>query len=108
MTGDLDASVYPDQEPPAELVTVEQKAEDLHRICSAFDFGIPPENATLRLFSKWKDIFDRFPLTHSPAYHAIRAFFRWEPIERLPFLGEPGYAKLDAAEGRLDGFEDRV
>jgi hypothetical protein len=40
----LDHSVYPDiDNPPDDLPTPEDKAEYVHRICSAFDFGIFPE-----------------------------------------------------------------
>jgi hypothetical protein len=105
---ELDESVYPDVEPPSTLETDEDKADYVHRICSAFDFGVPPEAATILLFEGWKQVFDRFPLSGSPAYHAFRTFFGWAPVERSAFLGEPGYRKLDAAEGREDGCEDRV
>lgn len=108
MIVELDESVYPDRDPPRELATPEEKADYLHRVCGAFDFGIAPEPATLQLLAQWKDVFDAFPLAHSPAYHALRAHFGWESAERLPYLGEPGYVKLDAAEGREDGFEERV
>jgi hypothetical protein len=105
---EIDATVYPDAEPPSELTTDEDKADYVHRICSAFDFGVPPDAPTLRLFAGWKAVFDRFPLSHSPAYHALREWYGWRPVERSMSFGEPGYAKLDAAEGRDDGFEDRV
>ena len=102
---EIDGSVYPDRSPPSELKDPHDMADYLHRVCSAFDFGVPPEEDTLRLFSQWKAVFDRFPLAHSPAYHALRAFFGWEPVKRLPHLGDPAYRKLDAAEGREDGCE---
>lgn len=105
---EIDATVYPDREPPSELTTPEEKAEYVHRVCAAFDFGVPPEETTLQLLWGWKPVFDRFPISHSPAYHALRAFFGWEPVPRKTYLGEPGYRKLDAAEERTDGFEDRV
>jgi hypothetical protein len=108
MALNLDHSVYPDIEPPADLVTPEEKADYLQRLCGAFDFGIAPEPYTLGLLSRWKDVFDRFPLKASPAYHALRAFFGWEPVEQLPYLGTPCYLKLDRLEERGDGFEDRV
>ena len=104
----LDHSVYPDVPPPSVLNTPEEKADYIQRICGAMDFGITPEMETIRLFSQWKDVFDRFPLKASPAYHAFRSFFRWEPVEQLPYLGTPSYIKLDRLEGREDGFEDRV
>lgn len=105
---EIDATVYPDAEPPSDLATMAEKADYLHRICGAFDFGVPPDAPTLRLLAGWKAVFDRFPFPHSPAYHALRAWYGWEPVERAAYFGEPGYRKLDAAEGREDGFEGRV
>jgi hypothetical protein len=105
---ELDESVYPDEEPPREFTTAEQKADYVHRICSAFDFGVLPERATIELFSGWKEIFERFQLPHSPAYHAFRSYYGWEPVERLTYFGEPGWLKLDRAEGREDPCESRV
>lgn len=104
----LDSSVYPDIDPPIELLTIEEKADHLHRVLAAFDFGIVPEAATIEFLRGWKEVFDRFPLTSSPGYHALRQFFGWPPVERTPCFIEPTYRKLDALEGRDDGFEDRV
>jgi hypothetical protein len=104
----LDQSVYPDMNPPAEPLSAEEKADYLQRICAAFDFGLVPETETLELLSGWQEIFDRFPLKASPAYHAFRAFFCWKPVEQLPYLGTPSYLKFDRLEEREDGFEDRV
>jgi hypothetical protein len=74
----------------------------VHRICSAWDYGVPPEPATLRLFSGWKDIFDRFPIVTSPAYHALRLWFQWEPVRLPPGLHPPmpRYVEYDRIEGR--------
>src|SRR5437773_12256296 len=108
MTPDLDESLYPDIEPPRDLVTQEDKADYLQRICAAFDFGIVPERGTIELLREWREVFDRFPLKASPAYRAFRAFFGWEPVEQLPYLGTPSYVKFDRLEEREDGFEDRV
>ena len=104
----LDHSVYPDIEPPSDLRTAEDKADYMERICAAFDFGVAPEEYTLDLLSTWKEIFDRFPYKGSPAYHALRAFFGWEAVEREPFFGIPYYVQLDREEDRQDGCEDRV
>jgi hypothetical protein len=108
MTTPIDASVYPDVDPPLELITIEQKADYLHRVLGAFDFGMVPEAATIELFSGWREIFDRFPATGSPGYHALRQFFGWPRVEPTPYFVEPTYLKLDALEGREDGFEDCV
>ena len=103
-----DSSVYPDREPPRVLTTLDEKAEYLQRVIGAFDRGIPPDEATLRLFSGWNEVFDRFAFRGSPAYHALRSFFGWKAVPRERFFSEPTYLKLDRREGRIDGFEDRV
>ena len=104
----IDAAVYPDTPPPEEFWTLSQKADYLHRVMSAFDFGLPPDAATLRMFSEWRDVFDAFPLSGSPGFHALRSFFGWPRIEQTPFSGEPAYLKQDDFEGRTDGFETRI
>jgi hypothetical protein len=108
MTTPLDGSVYPDVDPPDELVTMEQKADYLHRIVGAFDFGIPPDRSTIRLLAGWREVFDQHPLPGSPGYHALRRYFGWPEVERTTFFVEPAYRKLDALEGREDGFEDQM
>ncbi len=102
-TDPLDHSVYPDlDELPAHLAAPEDRADYVHRICSAWDYGVHPDPETFALFSGWKDIFDRYPVLTSPAYHAFRAWFRWESMA-FP-AGVPGptlrYQILDRLEGR--------
>lgn len=106
----IDQSVYPDIEPPTELRTFEEKADYLHRICSAWDFRIHPERETFVLFKGWKEIFDMFPLVASPAYHAFRSWYGWEAIPRPPGLAcaEPLYVTLDRIEDREDPCENMV
>lgn len=99
----IDHSVYPDlDEPPMTLDTIEDKADYVHRICAAWDFHIHPEPETFELFSGWKEVFDRFPIPTSPAYHAFRAWFKWEPVPYPEGLPPPRlvYRILDAIEGR--------
>jgi len=108
MTSHLDHSVYPDMDPPSELATAEDRADYMERICAAFDFGVAPEADTLELLSTWKEVFDRFPYRGSPAYHALRAYFGWETVERLPYFGTPYYVQLDRREEREDGCEHLV
>jgi len=99
----IEHSVYPDlDEPPERLETLEAKADYVQRICAAWDFHIHPEPETFELFSRWKDVFDRFPLPLSTAYHAFRAWFGWEPVavpSGLP-AATPYYVHLDRLEGR--------
>lgn len=79
----IDHSVYPDEPtPPEDLPTREAKADYLHRVCSAFDFGIFPERRDWERFAAWRTIFDAFPLPHSPAYHTFRARFGWDPMPK--------------------------
>ena len=58
----IDRSVYPDIDPPDVLSSPEERADYLHRICAAFDFGVFPEEADWTTFAGWRDVFDRFPL----------------------------------------------
>ncbi len=109
---DLDHSVYPDldeDELPETLSEDWQKADYMDRICAAIDFGIPPEPATMELFSQWKDIFDKFPIPNNPAYHAIRAINGWEEVPRIYFGGyTPPWERQDQREGRKDPCENMV
>jgi hypothetical protein len=100
---ELDASLYPDIDtPPDRLETPGDKADYLHRVCSAMDFQILPDRATMEELATWKDIFDQYPLPASPAYRALRSMFGWEPVKVPPGMPavRPPYMALDAAEGR--------
>ena len=99
----LDHSVYPDlAEPPLELIDDGDKADYVHRICGAWDFGVPPWPETVTLFSGWKDIFDRFPIPQSPSYHAFRDWFGWESVPRAEWFGQCAWELLDTFEDRKD------
>lgn len=99
----LDESVYPDVDrPPDELRTFEEKADYLQRICAAFDFGIFPERGDWERFSQWRDVFDRFQLPHSPAYHTFRARFGWPEVPAGTHGLAPGWKIADLHEGRED------
>lgn len=104
----VDHSVYPDEPAPTEFVTIHQQADYVHRVVSAFDFGLPPDAATLRLFSQWREVFDAFPLPASPGYHALRSYFGWPAVPKDPFPSPPGYLEQDAREGRIDGCVELV
>ncbi|WP_156427154.1 hypothetical protein [Leptolyngbya sp. NIES-2104] len=56
-------------------VTIADQADYVARICGAWDFGIIPTPETFLLFSTWREVFDGFPLLHSPAYAAFRSGF---------------------------------
>ncbi|MBI4328183.1 MAG: hypothetical protein HY674_23380 [Chloroflexi bacterium] len=97
----LDHSVYPDlDEPPSDLPTPEAKADYVHRICAQWDYGIVPETETFALLRQWKEIFDRFPLGHSAAYHTFRFLFGWEPVAGRALRAS--YEIDDLKEGRTD------
>ena len=105
----LDHSVYPDVRPaPDELPTEADLAEYVHRICSAFDFGVFPDQADWDRFSEWKDVFDRFPLPNSPAYHTFRSAYGWNAAPRGTSGLMPDWKAQDIREGRLDCCEPFV
>lgn len=101
----IDGSVYPDVDvPPRSLDSPEARADYVHRICSAWDYGVPPMPETVALFTGWKDVFDAFPIVTSPAYHALRLWFRWEPVS-IPaglLAAAPRYIDYDRQEGRRE------
>ncbi len=98
----IDHSVFPDvEEAPTGFASDVDRADYLHRICGAWDFDIYPEQGTFRLLKTWKDVFDRFPLSDSPAYHTFRRLFGWPDV---PFAKNSSvrltHEILDRAEGR--------
>lgn len=98
----IDHSVYPDvEEVPEVLSTLEQKADYIHRLCAAWDFDIYPEKETFAALRSWKEVFDRFPLPESPAYHTFRQIYGWEDV---PLVRNTSvrltYEILDRLEGR--------
>jgi hypothetical protein len=99
MSHQLDTSVYPDLEDvPDNLETDESRADYMARICGAWDYGIIPTEETFALFAGWQDIFDRFPLRHSPAYAAFRQAYGWaaRPVTIL----EAPWERRDRQAGR--------
>lgn len=99
----IDHSVYPDVEsPPDTLEADEDKADYMDRICAAWDFDIFPKPETIDLFRGWKDIFDRYPRPHSPAYHSFRRLYGWDdvPLPRNSVPRTLAYERLDRWEGR--------
>ena len=99
----IDTSVYPDLDDlPTELGTPEAKADYVARICGAWDFGILPETETFRLFQGWRDVFDSFPLYHSAAYAAFRAYFGWPAMPGGSVLA----ADYEAIDARWEHGED--
>ena len=100
-------SLYPDLDsPPDELKTAEERADYVQRVCGQWDYGLVPEPETFRLLSRWKDVFDAFPLPHSAAYHAFRSGFGWEPVPGHSLRAT--YEIYDLQEGRTDPCRDAV
>jgi hypothetical protein len=96
----IDHSVYPDLDhPPDELPTAEDKADYVARICAAWDFDVVPTPETFTLFAEWREVFDRFPLPHSPAYAAFRTIFGWPQLPGGSVL-EADYERADRRAGR--------
>lgn len=112
MMSPIDHSVYPElDEPPLEFLDDYGRADYVHRICTAWDFGIMPDRGTFDLFAGWKSVFDRFPVLTSPAYHAFRDKYGWNALSwprgiRPP---TPRWEHRDRIEGREpDPCEDLI
>lgn len=99
----IDQSLYPDEAPPNPALAPlddSQKAEHIHRVCAAWEFGIIPEEETFQTLAGWKDIFERFPLPNSIAYHTFRFLLNLAPIPGE--ILEAPYERLDREEERSD------
>ena len=99
----IDHSVYPDLDDlPDELPDDFAKADYVHRICTAWDFGVFPDRETFKLFEGWKHIFDKFPVITSIAYHTFRFKFGWEEFPWPPGIKAPTprWEIMDRMEGR--------
>lgn len=109
MTPPLDHTVYPEVvSPPDDLPTPEARADYLHRVCAAFDFGIFPESVDWERFAGWRAVFDAYPLPDSPAYHTFRSVFGWPAVIRGRCGLVPPWRIQDQREGRHDPCEDSV
>ncbi len=82
----LDGSLYPDVPVPAELRSLEDRADFIARLCSAWDFGVLPRAETVDEIRKpdWRAAVDACRLLTSPAYHRLR---RWHGLPEEPYLG---------------------
>lgn len=96
----IDYSVYPDLDENPEISTPEDRADYVARICGAWDFGVMPTPETFDLFAEWREIFDRFPIGTSPAYHALLAWYGWPA--KPGWILEAEYERSDRAAGRED------
>jgi hypothetical protein len=100
---EIDASLYPDSDhPPRSLDSLADRADYLHRVCTAWDFHIHPQPETFETLRGWRDVFDQFPVSTSPAYHTFREWFGWPAVPSPRHLPSPRptYLEMDQAEGR--------
>ena len=107
----IDGTVYPDVPPPTlpwHQWEIADQADYVERVCRAWDFGAHPYPETFEHFRTERDLFDRFPISDSPAYHVFRRMFRWPEFPATLWLGTPTYVLLDRLEERTDPCEDRV
>jgi hypothetical protein len=95
----IDHSLYPDEPAPADLSDEGDAADYIHRVCGALDFGIVPEREVVETMRDLRPVFDKFPLTPSPAYHMFRRLFGWPPVPALPPL-QLRHEFYDQREGR--------
>lgn len=82
------------------LETKEPGSDSRRRAGGQWDYGIVPEPDTFQLLAQWQEVFDRFPLPHSAAYHTFRFWFGWEPVPGRALRA--GYELDDLREGRTD------
>ena len=83
----LDGSLYTDEEIPDKLDTISDRVDFLARLCSAWDFGLLPDAATINEIRResWRVAVDACRLLTSPANHLFR---RWHGLPSLPYLGQ--------------------
>jgi hypothetical protein len=82
----LDGALYPDVEPPVELLTLTERVDFIARLCAGWDFGLLPRGVTLTEIRRddWREAVDACRLLTSPTYHLLRA---WHGLPPMPYLG---------------------
>lgn len=87
MTHWLDTTLYPDMDPPAEIVSLADQVDFLARLCAAWDFGVVPYPETVNEVRRpeWKDAVEACQLLTSHTYHLLR---RWHSLPVAPYLGQ--------------------
>ncbi len=80
----IDARLYTERKPPTDLNDESVAVDYMMRVCSAYDFQIPPSKEVTETLRHMRFIFDRYPLSSSIGYHALRRKFGWP---ELPFVG---------------------
>ena len=74
---EIDGTLYPDEDAPDNLDDPRVAADYLHRVCGAYDFGIPPTPGVVATLRQMRKVFDEYPVTGSVGYHALRRWFGW-------------------------------
>lgn len=80
MKPEIDTSLYPDERAPSDLSDERVAADYVHRVCGAYDFGIPPSPGVVATLRMLRPIFDKYPVSGSIGYHALRRWFGWEEL----------------------------
>lgn len=91
----LDGTLYPDVEPPDELLTLADRVDFIARLCAAWDFGLMPWPETIEEVRKpeWAEAVAACQLLTSTAYHLLR---RMHGLAPAPYLGQtPAYIRDD-------------
>jgi hypothetical protein len=83
----IDGGLYPDQEVPDKLEEFGDRVDFIARLCSAWDFGILPEEETIAEIRQesWRDVVNACQLLTSSSYHLLR---QWHGLPRVAYLGE--------------------
>jgi hypothetical protein len=83
----MDATLYPDQEPPRPPLSLDQRIDFLARLCAAWDFGLLPRRDVVAEVRRraWREAVDKCQLVTSPAYHLLR---EWHHLPKLPYIGQ--------------------
>lgn len=87
MPFEIDGGLYPDEAPPRELTSLDDRVDYLARLCAAWDFGRLPDRETVEEIRKaeWREAVEATRLLTSPAYHLLR---RWHGLPDEPYLGQ--------------------
>lgn len=83
----IDGTLYPDDETPRKLDSIRAKVDFLARLCSSWDFGILPDEETIKEIRResWREAVDQCRLLTSPTYHLLR---EWHGLPVLPYIGD--------------------
>ena len=92
----IDTALYPELDtPPQQLLTVDDQADFIARMCGAWDFGIYPFPETITEVRKpeWREAVDRCQLHTSHTSYLLREWHGLSPLAYLGFV--PAYIRDD-------------